>query len=450
MKLGQRGIAEWIVLAILAIAVPATLYLVQTTQVFKSRAYDPNQLGPWAYFSTPTPSGPTVPLGAFVPVHAQAISGRNGLEKLQVWIIQSGADLLAVGSASQWAKIGENGCSNTPPGRTCDLNFMWNVLPLPQGSNAWIIAVVATTPGVNRQGGQYSCSGNPAGIDSAGQANNWYPCDPINHGDHETYGVTIGPPPTLRPPSPTIQPTIGQGFPSCRTSCNPDPTCTSPFQSGCFPDQFQCNNNCRPTSIPTPAPPAPFTLNSPVVSCDGINPKVALTWSQSNNLIYYIVGRIKQGNTAYDATSSQLLPSVTSYTDTAGLLNSTGYTYRVIAGNSSSQTLSNDQFIQTPNCVGPSPTPTNTPIPTPTQTLIPSPTTVGPSPTSSACTPTNGDTRPTNGVVDRIDFNIWRNEFNQELVGIQSAKRADFNCDGRVTLIDFNIWRTTYISGGAR
>ncbi len=406
IKLGQKGIAEWIVLAILAAAIPATLYLVQNTQVFKSRAFDSQGNSVFAYLTSPTPTSSSLVAGVPVPLHAHAISGNAGLIYLAMFLLPNGADL-----SSQWQAMDGTYCPGGGPNIQCDLNINWTPPLPPSGSTGWIVAVVGFSGRDDQTG---SCSGNPnTQLLKAG----WYPCGGQGQADHANYiivppggggggGQQCPPVNTCYAPiagcapaqgcgqqtAPTVAPTVlpTTGGSGSLWYCNPSThQCASagaacPLGQVCGPDQNACNQACAPSSpTATPVPsqitllPSSFNLGSPTVSCDDTThtPKVVITWSQSNYAAHYVAGRIKNplltatgATSPYDATSPELPSSITSLTDTLNLLSNTGYTYRVLAYNPFGSIFSNDQVIQTPSCSVQ--TPTNTPTPTLTQVAV--------------------------------------------------------------------------------
>lgn len=112
----------------------------------------------------------------------------------------------------------------------------------------------------------------------------------------------------------------------------------------------------------------------------------------------------------------------------------------------------------------PTPIPTNTPTPSPTPSPTPQPTvepTETPVPTSAPTATPSPTGEPTGtpiptaplvvgdatgeGTVDILDFNVWRDEFLEELEGRTSQRKSNFNKDDTIDILDFNIWRDEFL-----
>ncbi|MDP4000832.1 MAG: PKD domain-containing protein [bacterium] len=130
-----------------------------------------------------------------------------------------------------------------------------------------------------------------------------------------------------------------------------------------------CSKDEKITVLPPSSnpPPSPFSLDS--ISCSGAsNPYVDLSWNSSSGATgYNVERRINSNGSWYDLGKT----TNTSHRDSSPVIDATNY-YRVIASNSSGQTISDNTLskdINSANCGGSDPEP--------------------PSPTNVVCSPAN-------------------------------------------------------------
>ena len=83
MKLNQKGLIQWIALLILAVALPAVLYLTQKTQIFKPRAQAP---GNFSLTATASSNPFTVPGSVTINATAQFPDANQEIETVKIYV----------------------------------------------------------------------------------------------------------------------------------------------------------------------------------------------------------------------------------------------------------------------------------------------------------------------------------------------------------------------------